>query len=731
MHGSMPDSYKSIAATVAKVAVLVVAAGYVFGWQAPDVLHAHPFITLGAWLGASAVFAAVGPDAFIKLSDWMERIPAWVFGPVVVIGVGALCAWVATGPYEAVPRVQDEVNYYFQGKILASGQFFVPSHDLAEFFSVRFFVNDGQMFSLFQPGWPALMAIGHLLGAPALVAPVVSAISVGFFFGASRRILGEATGRWATLMLAATAVFIFQGASMMSHGSAAMCGLGMLYFAVRYWEERTAAFAVVAGAFLGYMFTIRAGTAVGMGAPMGLAMVYLWWKDELDWTAFAWAAVGFVPTASLQFWYNWSLSGDILSFPQDRYFQLTEPIPDCHRLGIGDEIGCPREHGPDLGPEGFTWARAVHVTQIRLAQFRWDLFGTGFGALFVALPFFTDRVGRVKYLLLGFLLGLVGLYFFYYYHGNCFGARYYFEAVPACIMLIAAGWKGLFGAAYEWDSAPGAIRRAACGLVVASAVFFPAYSVGVEFPTLWERYGPGYWGVDRSVINTVEEADIDNAVVVLANRNDKHYRIGFFLNDPDLEGDVLFVRDFGKQNAQLKTYYPGREFYAFYRTGQSEGRLRKLNLEPTPERVFIEVESKFPPLERANAYATVQNMRDFDWHRASNARQLFVDSKSKYAWIEFEQFVFEPGTYRIKGAWGMGPDYGIAHLSVDGEELEPPFDGYSRDVRTRQWSARGTVELDAGHHRFRVQIKDRNLKSTGYKAGLDYLVLEKVESPDG
>ena len=724
----MPDSLKDILLFVAKLAVLIAAAGYVFGWQWPDLFHGHTWYAAGAWVGATVFFALLGPAPLIKLSEALERIPAWVFGPVVVAGVGVLCAVIATGPYEAVPRVQDEVNYYFQGKILASGQFFVPSHDLAEFFTVRFFVNDGQMFSLFQPGWPALMAVGHLVGAPALVAPAVTAASTGFFFGASRRILGEATGRWATLMLAATAVFIFQGASMMSHGSAAMCGLGMLYFAARYWEERTAAFAVVAGAFLGYMFTVRAGTAVGMGAPMGVAMVYLWWKGELDWTAFAWAALGFVPVASLQFWYNWTLSGDILSFPQDRYFELTEPIPDCHRLGIGGDIGCPREHGPDLGPDGFTWGRAVEVTQIRFAQFRWDLFGTGLGVLLVGLPFFSDRVGRYKYLLLGFLLGLVGLYFFYYYHGNCFGARYYFEAVPACIMLIAAGWKGLFAAARHWDAGPTALRRAACGLIAASALFFPAFSASVEFPLLWERYGPGYWGVDRSVINTVEEAEIDNAVVILANRNDKHYRIGFFLNDPDLEGDVLFVRDFGKQNAQLKTYYPGREFYAFYRTGQSEGRLRKLNLEPTPERVFIEAESKFPPPRRGGAYASVQNLRDFGWHRASNSRQLFVDSRGKYAWVEFEQFVFEPGTYRVKGAWGMGPDYGIAELSIDGQTLGPPFDGYSETIRTRSWSARETIELDAGHHAFRIQVADRNLKSPGYKAGLDYLVLEKVDN---
>ncbi|MGM0559201.1 MAG: glycosyltransferase family 39 protein, partial [Myxococcota bacterium] len=602
----MPDSLRKMGLSLAKLAVLAIFAGYVFGWSWPDVFHGELLLTFGVWAGATGLFALIGPTPFVTLSRWLERIPPWIFGPAVVLGVGVLCTVIATGPYEAVPRVQDEVNYYFQGKILASGEFFVPSHDLADFFTVRFFVNDGQMFSLFQAGWPALMAIGHLLDAPAYVAPVVTAISTGFFFGSARRILGEATGRWATLMLAATAVFIFQGASMMSHGAAAMCGLGMLYFATRYWEERSPAFAVVAGAFLGYMFTVRAGTAVGMGAPMGLAMVYLWWNDELDWTAFAWAALGFVPTASLQFWYNWTLSGDILSFPQDRYFHLTEPVPDCHRLGIGDGIGCPREHGPDLGPDGFTWARAVEVTQIRFAQFRWDLFGTGLGILLISLPFFTDRVGRYKYLLVGFLLGLVGLYFFYYYHGNCFGARYYFEAVPACIMLIAAGWGGLFEAARDLDGVPAAVRRIACGAVVAGALLFPGYSAAVEFPNLWERYGPGYWGVDRSVINTVEEENIDNAVVVLANRNDKHYRIGFFLNDPELEGDVLFVRDFGKQNAQLKTYYPEREFYAFYRTGQSEGRLRKLNLEPTPERVFIEAESKFPALRRASAYATVQ-----------------------------------------------------------------------------------------------------------------------------
>jgi hypothetical protein len=730
---------KHIIKWAAPLVVTAVCLGFIFRWKWPDVLHGDLVTPLLIWAGMLAGFSLAGPRPLEKLNELVLKIPAWAFGLIISLAAGAVCTVISLEVYDAIPHVQDEINYYFQGKIFASGQLYLDSPKLAEFFSFRFMVNDGRLYSLFQPGWPALLAIGHLFGVPHLVAPALASVATGLFFGTSRRLLGEVSGRWATLLLLSSSVFLFQQSSMMSHGPAATFGLGALYFAVRFWQQirqdadqpepqepkkHHIAFLVAAGACLGYLFCIRAGTAVAMAIPFGLAIVYLVARGELSWKVIPWVVLGGMSTASLQFLYNWIMSGDLLTFPQARYFELTEPIADCHRLGIGEGIGCRREHGPDLGPNGFTWTRAVEVTHQRMDQLRWDFFGTGFGVALVSLPFFSRRIPAYKFLLLGFPLSLVGLYFFYYYHGNCFGARYYYEAVPACIMLIAAGFQGLFLQVEHAKSLPRVVRRVLFGAVLATALFFPAFSLLKERSVLWERYGDGYWGVDRSLAETVEKQGVENAVVVIPG-NDKLYRAGFWLNEPGFDTDIIVTRDHGKQNSQLKTRYPDRDIYRFHRQAR---RLNPLHLDADPDRIFIEGEAKFPPLRREGGYVTADNIRRHKWYRASGDHHLFFDAKEKFAFFEFEQYVFKSGTYQLEGALSQAPDYGIVQISIEGEPVGPTFDGRASKIRTAPWKADEPIELDKGMHTIRVEVVDRDPSATGWRAGLDYLELVRHAS---
>jgi hypothetical protein len=676
-------------------------------------------------LVVAGLAAAVGRERLEWVGERLLAIPSAVFGAAMMLLVGAVCSAIAIEVFGAIPRVQDEINYFFQAKIFASGRLWVDSHELADFFSYRFMVNDGRFYSLFQPGWPALLAVGHLLGAPELVGPAMAAISTGLTYGVARRLLGEAQGRWATIFLASSSVFLFQGGSMMAHSAAAAFGLAMVYFAVRAREEPRPVFLVAAGAAAGYLFTIRAGTAVALAIVPAAIFAGMLARGTLRLPSLGWLALGFVPTAGLQFAYNWALSGDPMTFPQARYFELTEPIADCHRLGIGEGVGCPREHGPDLGPNGFTWARAAEVTRMRLAQFRHDLFGTGLGVVLPALAFLTSRVRREYIALLGIPLALVGLYFFYYYHGNMYGARYYFEAIPYCMMLIAAGVVGLWRDLGEIGWLPSSIARGASGLLLVGALALPTFSAALKIGGQWELYS-GFWQVHHAAERTLEEADISNAVVLIPG-GDRQYWTGFWRNDPTLDGEVIIAHDIGRANAQLRTYYPERSFYRFVPLPGGEGRLAPLDrLEESPELIHIEAEAKFPPIERQGGYAQPQNMRPWKRARASRGRQLFFDAKHEGAWFAFEQYVFEAGDYRLAGRLGMGPDYGIVQISVDGQALEPTFDGYSPQVRIGTWRSESTVHLEPGTHRVRLEVVGRSEESVGWVAGLDVLRFERV-----
>lgn len=75
-----------------------------------------------------------------------------------------------------IPHVQDGVAYLLQAKIFASGEAHVPVHPLNAFFEHFFFlVHAGKVSSFYEPGWPAVLTPGVLLGAPWLVNPLLGA----------------------------------------------------------------------------------------------------------------------------------------------------------------------------------------------------------------------------------------------------------------------------------------------------------------------------------------------------------------------------------------------------------------------------------------------------------------------------------------------------------------------------------------------------------------------------
>jgi hypothetical protein len=86
-----------------------------------------------------------------------------------------------------VPLTDDEASYRFGAELLAGGHLWLPSPHMPVFFDNGFIVNDGKMYSQYFLGWPALLAIGVLLGIPGLINPILSGCTVVRPGGAWRR----------------------------------------------------------------------------------------------------------------------------------------------------------------------------------------------------------------------------------------------------------------------------------------------------------------------------------------------------------------------------------------------------------------------------------------------------------------------------------------------------------------------------------------------------------------
>src|SRR5690606_13461867 len=119
------------------------------------------------------------------------------------------------------PRIIDATSYYLQARTFASGQLaFEPPGPLASFVG-RFLLPtpDGRLAVIFPPGYPALLSLGFLVGAPLAVGPMLAAgLSVATYLLAEALWGDPRVARAAGWLSALCGVLRYHTADTMSHG---------------------------------------------------------------------------------------------------------------------------------------------------------------------------------------------------------------------------------------------------------------------------------------------------------------------------------------------------------------------------------------------------------------------------------------------------------------------------------------------------------------------------------
>lgn len=661
-----------------------------------------------------------------KLMTVIRKGQRWYVALCALFVLG-VTTFISLESYGGAPRVQDEINYFFMGKIFQSGHLWLDALPANDFLSYRFMVTEEHIYSLFQPGWPTIMALGHLMGVPWLMGPVVSALSTVMLYYVSKELFDQRHALWATIMMSCSQVWWFQGASMMSHMWACLLGLLGIYFALKVLsakQQKQIYFAALAGAFLGAMFTVRAGTAVALSLPVIVSGAYLLARKKLALKTCVAFGVGLAMLGSCQLLYNYLITGNPVVFPQDHYFNITEPVQKCHRLGLGPGIGCPYEHGPDLVRGGFTWNRAFEVTFIRLSQLKFDLFGTGVALWTGLFAIFSHKYLKQKIFCFALCASVIGLYFFYYYHGNLYGARYYFEITPYLMMFLVSSWISLIGLVnrvrstrYIW------CRRALVAGVIAFPLTLPVYNLVEGAEEKHKKY-EGSWRFIKAVEKAEQESTLENAVIIMPNAK-RSYWAGFAQNQGDLEGDRIYVRDWGHaMNARLKEYYPDKAFYK-PRMNDKKVEFVPVKIPDMHGKIVIEGESLFPISERNQGYAVTQSLKPWPKAHATRQEHLLFERTQKGSWFRFKTYVSTAGQYNMSGKLTSGPDYGMIRFTVNKTQIHDSFDGYDPEVIVKSWHARQPVELQEGWNTITVEVVGKNDESKGFVAGIDQLTLMK------
>jgi asparagine N-glycosylation enzyme membrane subunit Stt3 len=108
---------------------------------------------------------------------------------------------VAIQVFEAVPRVEDEMAYVWEAKVLAHGQLTAPTPPEPQSMLVPFVVDaNGHRSSKYPPGWPMVLALGTLLGIRTWVNPLLAGLAVWLTFRLGQKVINTLTGLLAALL---------------------------------------------------------------------------------------------------------------------------------------------------------------------------------------------------------------------------------------------------------------------------------------------------------------------------------------------------------------------------------------------------------------------------------------------------------------------------------------------------------------------------------------------------
>jgi 4-amino-4-deoxy-L-arabinose transferase-like glycosyltransferase len=335
--------------------------------------------------------------------------------------------------YERHPHVADEVVYLYHSRLLAQGALTMPAPPVPEAFDFYLMdVNGDRWYPSPPPGWPAILAVGTLVGLPWLVNPLLAGINVLLAYIFLSEVYDRRTARMALLLLCVSPWHVFMAMNFMTHTFTLTCALVAAVAVVRARKTDKAYWGWIAGCAIGVAGLIRPLEGLVLGALIGLWVIGLGGR-RLKTSAIAAFVLGAIMTGALVLEYNKILTGHATVFPLNAYIDK-EFGPGRNDLGFGPNRGM----GWSLQPfPGHSPLGAMVNADLNLFSLNIELFGWSTGSLILAaFLIFCGKKNRSDYLMYGVIAGVFGVYVFYWYSGGPdFGARYWYLMLVPCVAL--------------------------------------------------------------------------------------------------------------------------------------------------------------------------------------------------------------------------------------------------------------------------------------------------------
>jgi hypothetical protein len=174
-----------------------------------------------------------------------------------------------------VPTELDSMAQYAGAKIFAGGHWTLPSHLLPRFFDTLHFINDGKFYTFYPPGHMLILAVGHIIGSPAIINPLLGAFSLVATFFLAKEIAGSKTARISLVLFLISPFIVFLASEYDNRTTALLCATLFALFYIKAVKSNRGLYGIISGVALGYLVITRPQTAIPYAAPFVLYAIWL------------------------------------------------------------------------------------------------------------------------------------------------------------------------------------------------------------------------------------------------------------------------------------------------------------------------------------------------------------------------------------------------------------------------------------------------------------------------
>lgn len=365
----------------------------------------------------------------------------WIIVAIGVLSAAAL--WWCWGALRPVPVIHDEIAYVLQANIFAHFRWSAPSPPIPAFFEQAHVLVDPAVAAKYPPGHALVLALGVLVGWPALIPILLLGTAGALLFVLARRVANGAVALLTWVLWLGSPVVEGFGPSYFSETTTTVCWLAGWLALLEWRTTRRREWLVSLALIIGWGAITRPLTMLAYAIPVGIVVlrdVYLGrrWRDLAVATVAGIAVLALLPLWSARTTGTWRVS------PLTLYTQQYMPwdVP-----GLGLKTTPPtRALTPDLMilaqvfkplHETHTLAALPRNVQARLMVTGSRMGGLASGVLFPFALIGLFALGAAT----GFALAsalLLGIAYLAYATSSGW-TLYYLETVPVFAYMTASG----------------------------------------------------------------------------------------------------------------------------------------------------------------------------------------------------------------------------------------------------------------------------------------------------